>query len=156
MQKYHDVAPGWSGTKRKRVTEIKTDFPLRVLMVLPFNFTWIPAALCGLLSAFVTPARRQTEQAGRMSEGDSAAAVAGQTEKQSGLVPTSQPQITSTSNPSPDDIRRQVEAEQALTESSKRLQELQDQLEKIKAEKDALQYEKQTAGKSSSPGLSLK
>ena len=82
-----------------------------------------------------------------MSEGDPPTATA-PLETETALASTSQPPITSTANQSPDDIRRQVEAEQALAESSKRLKELHDELEKIKSEKDALQYEKQTAGMS--------
>lgn len=49
----------------------------------------------------------------------------------------------------PDDIRHQVEQEQALTDAQNRLKELEGDVERLKGEKQGLQGEKDGAGKHS-------
>ena len=55
-------------------------------------------------------------------------------------------------NSTPEDIRHQVEQEQALSDAQKRLKEVEDEVGKLKGEKQALQGEKAGASESGCKG----
>jgi predicted nucleic acid-binding Zn-ribbon protein len=58
------------------------------------------------------------------------------------------PEATADTTSLADEIRKQVETEQALADATKRLRELEDELEKVKRDKETIEGEKEGASES--------